>query len=308
MSIEWKGGLWGAVAGIVFGLLVLVGVTMITAGNFSMSARPAPTTGAGNTGGLAGAGSVLTLADGEAGIGIPDGVSTRGRAQLFLIAAHMANNDYNKAVAVADEMNSGADRDSGLLEIAEKIVPRDLTTNTDLIPKNNEAARKEMIGQLRRLLQLAARAKGYDLRARLLVRAAIVKRNLDRENQVKASPEEADLAPESLLTRVEELARQVPPDPAKSGTGMGLTILFTALLGMFGFAVSQMVQPVFQASGSIMAAEVSRWLGSMKLTDRLLKILEGVTGENPNEPVPTPGGSEKIGVMTPGKLAEGERD
>ncbi|MBV8557125.1 MAG: hypothetical protein JO116_16300 [Planctomycetaceae bacterium] len=287
-GIEWKGGVWGAVAGILFGLLILLVVTLVRDANITLVAHPASTTGTRSAGEPVGAGNVLTLADGEAGIGIPNGVSTRGRARLFLLAAHMTNNDYDKAVAVADEMDPGVDRDSGLQEIAEKIVPRDLTTNSDLIPKNNQEMRAEMIRQLRRLLQLAKQATGQDLRARLLVRTAIVKRSLDRENHVMASPEEVDLDPETLLTQVSRLAREIPPDSARSNTGMGLKILLTALLGKFGFAVTQMVQPVLQASGSIMAAEVARLIGSMNLTDRLVRIRNEVTGEGLIKPVPDP--------------------
>ena len=197
-GIEWKGGVWGAIAGVLFGLLILLVVNLMTSVNGSLASHPTLRSETRDARKPEGAGNVLILTDSEAGLGIPEGVSTRGRVRLF-VAAHLANGDFEKALAVADAMDSGADRDSALQEIAEQIVPRELTTSPDLLPMNNQREREEMIGRLRRLIQLADKATGQDLRARLLVRTAIVKRSLDRGKPVAVSPQEADLDPEAAI-------------------------------------------------------------------------------------------------------------
>ena len=147
-------------------------------------------------------------------------------------------------------MEPGIDRDAGLQEISEKVVSRDLTTNPTMIPRGGPDVRAAMNGRLRHLLQLADRATGPDLRARLLVRTAVVKRSFNKENHVATAPDEADLDPDALLVKVDGLAKQVPPRREGSGWGVGLKILLTTLLGMLGFAVSQVFEPVLKASGA----------------------------------------------------------
>jgi len=122
---------------------------------------------------------VLTLAEGEAGIGVPDGVSARERVQLLVVAAYLANDDFENALAVADQMQAGLDRAAALLEIAEKFVPRKLTMSLDVLPVD-AGERSELFRNLLRLVDLANRAAAQDLSARLLVRAAILKRALDK--------------------------------------------------------------------------------------------------------------------------------
>lgn len=283
-EITWRGGLWGAIAGVVLGLILLLALPMMRE-SAPASAAPAPSAA---PAGEAGADGVRTMADGEAGLGIPDAVSTRGRALMFLLAAHLANDDYDRAVAVADEMEPGIDRDAGLQEISEKVVSRDLTTNPTMIPRGGPDVRAAMNVRLRRLLQLADRATGPDLRARLLVRTAVVKRSFNKENHVATAPDEADLDPDALLVKVDGLAKQVPPRREGSGWGVGLKILLTALLGMLGFAVSQVFEPVLKASGALVAADLARRLHSDSLADQLVRSNHEAAGEPPPKPEHNP--------------------
>ncbi len=275
-AVDWGVGAWGAVAGVLIGLLILLGMNLLGGEGRIPAMLPTTSSAPRDAGPADAAEAVRTLADGEAGLGMPDGVSTRGRVRLFLVAAHMAQGEFDKAVAVAEEMDPGTDRDAALQEIAEKVVPRELTTNPALLPKNNPAEREEMIGQLRRLIRLAGRATSRDLQARLLVRAAIVKRGLDRENPAAGRSDERDLDPQALLTHVADMARAIPPDPAKSDGRISVKILLTALLGLLGFTISQMIQPILQASGSVLAYAVSRHVHEA-LPERLKGIHDGIT-------------------------------
>jgi hypothetical protein len=280
LGIDWKIGLWGCTAGLCVGLLMILGASLATSANRGAVFHPSGPPAAREIGQSGGAGGVLTLAPDEAGLGMPDEVSTRGRVRLFLVAAHMANGDVEKAVDVAGEMDAGVDRDCALEEIAEKIVPREMTTNRGMLPTNNDEERGAVSARLRRVVDLAAKATSSALRARLLVRAAIVKRILDKGGPAPTSLQSNDLDPETLLKRVAILARTVPPDSKAAGAGKSVAFLFGALLGtlgIIGFVVGQLVQPVLQAIGSVVAYEVSRSVHPA-ISGRLKGIHDDVTG------------------------------
>jgi hypothetical protein len=269
-GVDWKGGIWGSIAAVLAGLVGFVAVNLIITANGAPTSRPTSAVGTRDPAKPGGPGNALILADEEAGLVVPDDMSTRGRVRFFLVAAYLRNGDFQKAIAVADETDPGADRDHVLRSIADSIVEPELTTNSVLLP-SSQAERKQLIRRLGQLVHLADKATGHDLRARLLVRSAVVKRSLDERTPGAVSSEDAGLDPETLLTRVTNIARAVPPDHTEARMGMGLTILFTALLSILGFAVSQMIQPVLQAAGCIMARDVSRFLHEA-LPDVLMRM------------------------------------
>ncbi len=224
--IQWKLGIWGAIIGTLCAfVIVLAGNLLSRAPVSSTLARGSPPSEA-EASVPSRPGEALTLAEGEAGIGVPDGVSTRGRMQLFVVAAHLANDDFDRAVALTNEMSTGIDRDSALLEIAEKIVPRKLTMSLQVLPEDADE-RAALTRNLVRIVDLAKRASDQDLAARLLVRAAILKRRLDKTNKGVPRSGDQQLNPDELLSTVSGLARKVSQTPSRPTSEAGTTVGFT---------------------------------------------------------------------------------
>jgi hypothetical protein len=302
-KVDWRLGVWGSVAGIAVGLLMIVegGLTNGAAPRRNWTLSPQP--GQHETGEPGEPGSALVLAAAEAGLTTSDQVSTRGRVRLFIVAAHLANGDVEKAVAIADEMGPGVDRDSALEEIAQKIVPREMTTLPDLVARVDAQGRKEMLGHLRRLILLSDKASSRLLRARLLVRSAIVKRILDKGSPIASLAEGADLDPDKILSRVALMARTVPVDPKEAGTGMTAVVTtLLALLAFLGFVLGQMVQPVLQAIGSVIAYQVSHIIHPA-LPPRLKGIHDDLTGADHH-----PSNPQQVGALREStSMTNGER-
>jgi hypothetical protein len=80
------------------------------------------------------------------------------------------------------------------------------------------------------------------------------------------------------------MARTIPPDPKRSETGIGLSIAVTILLALLGFVGSQMIQPILQALGIVVAYEALCSL-HRALPDQLKKMLTDLTGADRRGPV-----------------------
>ena len=260
-AIHWKMGIWGAIAGALLGLVILLVLNLHSATTETSAPRPVIVGAEPRDTGLRGVDdNVLVLGDAEGGSGVPDGISKRGRIQYFVVAAYLGNNEIDKAIDAANAMDRGVDRDTALQDIAEKVVPRSYTINPHLLPTNQPKQREEKVKDLRRLVQIAEKVSNPEIEARLLVRAAIVKRSLDLRNPGVATAAESDLDPQTLFNKVSAIAATIPKDAVKSHFSVELSACLTGVLTLLGFVVPQLFQPTLDAAGKAINSEVSRFV------------------------------------------------
>jgi hypothetical protein len=285
-GIHWKMGLWGAIAGALLGLVILLVLNLHSAVTETTAPRPVIVGAEPRDTDLRGVdGNVQVLGDAEGGSGVPDGISKRGRVQYFIVAAYLGDYEIDKAIDAANAMDRGIDRDTALQDIAEKVVPRSYTINPHLLPTNQPKQREEKVKDLRRLVQIAETITNPEIEARLLVRAAIVKRSLDLRNPGPPIAAESDLDPQTLFNKVSAIAATIPKDAVKSRFFVELYAYLTGALTLLGFVVPQLFQPTLDSAGKAIDSQVSRLVQAV-LPERFRSSHDHVA-ENDHPPAET---------------------
>jgi hypothetical protein len=198
-------------------------------------------------------------------------LNPRVEALIQVIVARMQTGNFDKALKVASAMEAGPERDAGLEEIADRLVPNTAQANLNQIDSGSDRTRATALEKLRKLLHVSELAKGGLIKSRLLVRAAMVKRLLDVVRPGTTGASEDDLDPESLIARAEAVAKAMPAaevirvQPFQWVWGM----LLSGLLGLVGFISTHLAEPVINACGAILGSFAVRRSGVKLLAEKL---------------------------------------
>ena len=170
-------------------------------------------------------------------------LSDKAAAIILAIDARMQTGEYDKAVETALAMEEGPERDVCLKEVADRLVPPEAQLDLNRIDSGTDQTRANTIESLRKLVHISGLVKGGLIKSRLLIRAAMVKRLLDKvkpgaEGTKKNDlvPESLDLVPESLVASAEKVAKAMPtPDTGPHPFRWVWGLLLSRALGIAGF-------------------------------------------------------------------------
>ena len=167
-------------------------------------------------------------------------------------------------------MGEGLERDAGLKEVADQLVPSEAQVNIGRIDSGSDRTRATAIEKLRKLVQLSGLAKGGLTKSRLLLRVAMVKRLLDEARPGTEGTTEKDLDPESLIVNAETVAKAMPTGIPPFQWAWG--VLLSGLLGVVGFVTAHLFEPVVNACGAILASIALRRSVLNKILEEKLKV------------------------------------